>query len=89
MGKAVRWILGRDLKKRNYYPKQNLEKLIMENNLIGIVKFFRDETYLNRLVDDGCIYCKTPESYRLESLEVLVISLRAVSFHIEHNEMIR
>ena len=69
MGKTVRWILGRDLKKRNYYPKRNLEKLIMENNLIGIVKFFRDETYLNRLVDDGCIYCKTPENYRLESLE--------------------
>jgi hypothetical protein len=38
------------------------------NQFLGLVKFFRDESYLDKLIS-GCFYCKTPESYRLDKLE--------------------
>ena len=38
------------------------------NQFVGLVKFFRDENYLDKLIS-GCFYCKTPENYRLDNLE--------------------
>lgn len=38
------------------------------NKFLGLVKFFRDESFLDKLIS-GCLYCKTPENYRLDKLE--------------------
>ncbi len=36
--------------------------------MIGILKFFRNESFLDALIS-GTLYCNTPESYRLSKLE--------------------
>lgn len=36
--------------------------------MIGIFKFFRNESFLDALIS-GTLYCNTPESYRLSNLE--------------------
>lgn len=38
------------------------------NSLLGLVKFFRSEDYLDMLID-GLIHCQTPECYRRSELE--------------------
>lgn len=38
------------------------------NQFIGLVKFFRNEEYLNLLLD-GCFHCTPPEIYRMDNQE--------------------
>lgn len=41
---------------------------IRENQFLGLIKFFRDEAFLDALID-GTIYCNTPEHYRLATAD--------------------
>lgn len=38
------------------------------NEFLGLVKFFRNESFLDRLID-GCFHCTAPEVYRLDKQE--------------------
>lgn len=38
------------------------------NEFLGLIKFFRNEDYLDKLIA-GCVHCQTPETYRLSKLE--------------------
>ena len=38
------------------------------NECLGLVKFFRNETYLDKLIS-GTFHCQTPETYRLHEME--------------------
>ncbi len=57
------------------------------NAFLGLVKFFKEEAYLDKLIA-GCFYCRTPESYRLEHLEGVSDKFEscAFSYRTERND---
>lgn len=49
------------------------------NQFIGLVKFFRNEDYLDKLIE-GCFHCTPPEVYRLDKQEGISDKFESCSF---------
>lgn len=49
------------------------------NEFIGLVKFFRNENYLDKLIS-GIFHCQTPETYRLHEMEGVSDKLESCTF---------
>jgi hypothetical protein len=52
---------------------------VQSNQLIGLIKFFRNEDFLDKLVN-GTFYCRPPEVYRLDEQEGISDKFESCNF---------